>query len=110
MVHGQACAYGLPAVLRLIAPAVPDKVKTIGTILGESFTGDETSEKIGEKTAAAYAEFARSVGLPDAPVFGLDEERYFELADKIVNEPFAGLSPVNVDKAVALKLLKESLS
>ena len=110
MVHGQACAYGLPAVLRLIASAVPDKIKTIGTILGATFTGEETAKKIGEKTAAAYAEFASSVGLPDTPVFGLDEERYCELADKIVNEPFAGLTPVKVDKAAALKLLKESLT
>lgn len=60
IIHGQACAYGLPSVLRLIAPSVPDKVKTIGQILGAEFADNELAEEIGEKTAKAYIFFAKS--------------------------------------------------
>ena len=48
------------------------------------------------------------MGLPDIPKFDLSEERIDEMAEKIVNEPFARLSPVKVDKAAAMKIIKES--
>lgn len=108
IIHGQACAYGLPSVLRLIAPSVPDKVKRIGEILGAKFSGKESAQEIGDRTAAAYIAFVKLVGLPDIPKFDLSEERIDEMAEKIVNEPFARLSPVKVDKAAAMKIIKES--
>lgn len=109
LIHGQACAYGLPTVLRLIADAVPEKVKKIGEILGAFYTGQEKSEEIGEKAASAYLEFVKKVGLPDVPEFTMTPEKLTELAEKIVSEPFAGLTPVKIDRPEALKILQESL-
>ena len=110
IVHGQACAYGLPSVLRLISSAVPEKVKKIGEILGAGFDGNESNEEIGNKTAEAYIKFTKEVGLPPVKDFGLTEKDFDDLAEKIVKEPFAGLTPVKVDKQAALKLLKEAFA
>lgn len=109
IIHGQACAYGLPSVLRLISSAVPEKVKRIGEILGAVFTGEESAEEIGFITAESYIRFTESVGLPEPPEQNISEEYLNELANKIVSEPFAGLTPVKIDKEQALKILKESL-
>ena len=110
IVHGQACAYGLPSVLKLISSAVPEKVKKIGEILGAGFDGNESNEEIGNKTAEAYIKFTKEVGLPPVKDFGLTEKDFDDLAEKIVKEPFAGLTPVKVDKQAALKLLKEAFA
>lgn len=107
IVHGNACSYGLPGVLRLIAPAVPAKVQRIGEIVGATYTGTETPEEIGEKAAEAYKAFAASVGFDRAPI-AVDDALYEQMAEGIVNEAFAGFTPVPVTKDVALTLLKET--
>ena len=56
--HGACCAYSLPVVLEKISSALPEKVKSIGKILGASFDGTETAQQIGEKTAEYYKKFA----------------------------------------------------
>lgn len=43
--------------METIAPAVPEKVKYAGEILGVAFTGNESIAEIGTKTAAAYRNF-----------------------------------------------------
>lgn len=108
--HGAACAYGTPAVLKAIAPAVPKKVEKIGKILGAGFTGSETPEEIGEIAASAYRLFVESIELEPVADFGLDAAKVDEIADAVVGEAFAPLAPVKVDKALAEKMVKEALN
>ena len=75
IVHGSACSYGLPPVLKHMAPAVPDKVKRIGMILGAEFDGSETPEQIGRKAADAYIAFRDGLGMPPVTEAGIYAQR-----------------------------------
>ncbi|MCD8091030.1 MAG: iron-containing alcohol dehydrogenase [Clostridiales bacterium] len=111
IVHGAACAYGLPSVIKLISPACIDKILKIGKILGCDFEGDETAEEIADKTSEAYKNFCyNTLGL--IPVNKLTLPKYSKehLAELISAEPFAGFSPVKVDKSTAMQLLTEIFS
>ncbi len=109
VVHGSACSYSLPPVLRHMAPAVPEKVKRIGMILGAKFEGTETPEQIGDKSAAAYIAFRDSLGMPSVKELDIHVDDIDALAELVVHEPFAQLTPVPVDHASAVKMLREML-
>ena len=109
IVHGSACSYGLPPVLRHMAPAVPEKVKRIGMILGAKFEGAETPEQIGDKSAAAYIAFRDSLGMPSVKELDIHVDDIDALAELVVHEPFAQLTPAPVDHASAVKMLREML-
>lgn len=100
--HGYACAYGLPAVLRFVAPVVPEKIRTVAAILGTTVTSGDPAV-IGEEAAGAYERFVYgTLGLP-APSFS--REDVLALAADVCTEPLASLSPRPVGQAEALYLL-----
>lgn len=106
--HGACCAYSLPVVLEKISSAMPDKVKDIGKILGAEFDGTENNEEIGKKTALAYKKFAyETVGVKAIKEYIAEEPKREILADNIVKEPLAALSPLKVTKELALDMLDE---
>lgn len=107
--HGLACAYGFPSMVKFISEATPNKVKNIGKILGAKFIGNETNYEIGEITARAYIEFTESLGLKPIKDYNLDLTNIDILVESIVNEPFAGLSPLKVTKESAELMIKETL-
>lgn len=109
LIHGAACAYGLPGVLKYMSPAVPGKVKRIGQYLGAEFTGSETPAEIGEKAAEAYKAFCAKLGLTPVTEENLGPVDLDLLAELVVHEPFAQLTPVPVDHAAAKALLAEML-
>lgn len=107
-VHGEAVAYALPAVLRLVAPVYPKKVKEIGKILDAQFTGQETPEEIAEITVKAYKHFRDEVvGLHPFSDYGISNDELVKNAEEIVNERFAGNTPVKLTKENVLKLLED---
>ena len=106
-VHGEAVAYALPAVLKLVAPVKPKKVKEIGKILGAKFSGNETPEEIAETTVKAYKHFRdEMVGLHSFSDYGISNEELEKNAEEIVNERFAGNTPVKLTKENVSELLK----
>ena len=107
IVHGAACAYGMPAVLKLIATATPEKVKYIGEVLGAKYAGSESDEEIGSKAAEAYLKFVSDLKLPEKQFGKIDEEEFELLVDAVVNETFAGFSPVEINEKTASRLLRE---
>jgi len=110
LVHGAACAYGFPAMIKHIAPACETKVKKIGKILGAKFNGTESAEEIGNITANAYRIFRDEVlKLKPISEHKLDYSNIDEIEDAVVNEPFAGLCPVQVTKNAVSVMLKEAL-
>jgi alcohol dehydrogenase class IV len=110
LVHGAACAYGFPAMIKHIAPVSTIKVQKIGEILGAKFNGTESAEEIGKITADAYVIFRDEV-LKLKPIrdYNLDYSNINEVEDALVNEPFAGLCPAKVTKEDAAAMLKEAL-
>ena len=106
--HGACCAYSLPVVLETISAALPEKVKEIGEILGASYNGAESVEEIGKKAAEAYKTFAyETVGVKPVGDYVAETPAFEELADRVVAEPLAGLSPVEITKDVALEMLEK---
>ena len=109
MVHGAACAYGLPGVLELISEACPAKVQKIGEILGAEYTGQESTQEIGQIAAAAYSRFCEKIGLLKIKQYDLDEEQMWDLARQIAGETFAVFSPVSITEERAYGLLEKAL-
>ncbi|ETA74330.1 iron-containing alcohol dehydrogenase [Ligilactobacillus equi] len=107
-VHGEAVAYALPAVLKLVAPVKPQKVKEIGKILGASFNGQESTTEISEITIAAYKHFRdEMVGLHAFSDYGVSQAELVSHAEEIVQERFAGNTPVKLTKDNVTTLLEE---
>lgn len=110
VIHGAACAYGLPYVLKEIVVAVPQKVKKIGEILGAQFNGDEKPDEIAKKSAEAYIAFTKRLGLKDISEWNIEVKDFNKLVQEVINEPFAGLTPIKVDEAVASRIIKGALN
>ena len=66
--------------MKLIAPAVPDKVQLIGEALGVAFDGNEAPEEIGEKTAAAIRALMKASKIPTIAEMGFSREKTVEAA------------------------------
>lgn len=111
IIHGAACAYDTSVVLKAISTAVPAKVRKIGELLGAEYTGAENPEEIGVKAAQAYQAFVKRLKLDPIQVdsSSIDDTLLAELVQSVVNEPFAGLTPVKIEEALAEKMLREIL-
>ncbi len=106
--HGACCAYSLPVVLEKISSVLPEKVKTIGKILGVSYDETENAEEIGKKTAEYYKKFAYdTVGVKPVKDYITDVTKVDGLAERVAVEPLAALSPVNITKEIAMEMLKK---
>ncbi len=106
--HGAACAYAFPAMLRFIAPAVPEKVKKVGEILGVSYDGTESIEEIAGKACSAYETFRDDVvGLKPLSDYNINPADAVALAPQIVAECFAPLTPRPVTEEDAKVMLSE---
>lgn len=106
-VHGEAVAYALPAVLKLVAPVEPKKVKEIGKILDAHFAGNETPEEIADITVKAYKHFRdEMVGLHPFADYGVSNDELATNADEVLHERFAGNTPVKLTKENVTELLK----
>lgn len=107
--HGMACAYFAPYVIEFNAPAVPEETKTIGEILGVDFSGSETPEEIGTKTAAALTEFIYDkCKLPSIKTFNYDESKFDEIAGVCEVEFFQMFNPRKMTKADCLDIIERA--
>ena len=105
--HGMACAYALPGTLLYTAQAEPKKVKEIGLILGAEYPEDPTDLEIGEITAEKFKWFRDDViGLDSFEKFNISREELISNAEKVVEERFAGNSPMKITLDLAKNLLK----
>ncbi|MCQ2070813.1 MAG: iron-containing alcohol dehydrogenase [archaeon] len=105
--HGAACAYAAPATIRFIAPAVPEKMKKVGQILGVAFDGTETPEQIGAKVSARYVEFRDAMNLKPLTDYEITKEAAVALAKDVSVECFAPLTPRKVTEEAAAQMLAE---
>lgn len=105
--HGMACAYALPGTLLYTAQANPKKVREIGLILGAEYPADPTDLEIGEITAEKFKWFRDEVvGMDPLEKFNVSRESLIANAQKVVEERFAGNSPMKITLDLAKNLLK----
>lgn len=92
--HGEACAYATPWLLEFNAPALPEKVRWVGELVGGRFTGKETPEEIGAITRDAFIRFRDEVlRLPPASRYNPDKSLFPTVAQGIVDEMFQMFQP-----------------
>ena len=102
--HGLNCAWGNPELMKLIAPAVPDKVQIVGEALGVRFFGTETPEEIGEKTAAAVRTLMHACKIPSLASMGFTREAVIAAAPIACESGLRFVCPVEVTEEKAAEM------
>ena len=74
--HGMNCVWVSPELMNACANVVPREVSVVGEALGVQFTGQETPEEIGAKTAEAIRSLMHSVGLKSPKEMGFDRDTF----------------------------------
>ena len=109
--HGAGCAIADPYVFEYNAPAIPEKTKKIGELLGAKFTGDETPEEIGEITRKAYIKFRDiDVGMKPISEFGVDKSMIGEIADICDGDVFIQINPRPMNRDDIAAVLEKMLA
>lgn len=94
--HGLNCAWGVPELMKLIAPAVPEKVRPIGEALGAELDCGDSAECIGEKTAAAIRALMKKCGIPSISEKGFSREATVAAAAIAFESPLRFACPVEI--------------
>jgi len=110
VIHGAACSYGFPPMIKEVANVLPQKVRKIGEILGAEFTGNETEKEIGEKTAKAYIAFRDSLGLKPIASWNINLEDPKALAKQIASEATNAFAPFEVSEEMCQRIVNEMFS
>ena len=106
--HGEACAYATPWLLEFNAPALPEKVRWVGELVGGKFTGRETPEEIGAITRDAFIRFRDEVlQLPPASRYNPDQSIFPTVAQGIVDEMFQMFQPRPMSVQDAMDILEK---
>ncbi|MCQ4636207.1 iron-containing alcohol dehydrogenase [Anaerovorax odorimutans] len=85
--HGVACAIALPFSIKDNVHAMPEKVKTIGEIMGLEIPDDMDIDDLGTLVAAAVEKLAEDVGIPNLKELGADPELIQTVAEAVKSEP-----------------------
>ena len=108
ILHGEACAYATPWLLEFNAPALPEKVRWVGELVGGKFTGRETPEEIGAITRDAFIRFRDEVlQLPPASRYNPDKSIFPTVAQGIVDEMFQMFQPRPMSVQDAMDILEK---
>lgn len=105
--HGYNCAVALPPAMKLVAPALPDKMRVIAVAMNVPLTGNETGEELGTLVADSIRKLMRSVEIKPLKAMGFAREDVLALAPDVVSNHLASYCPVKVTEDVARSLLAE---
>ena len=103
--HGLNCALALPCTMEFVAPAVPEKMRTIANAMELSLTGNETGEELGKAVAEGIWKMMRSMDMPSLKAMGYSREKVISFASDVAASHLSGYSPVPVTEEVAAELL-----
>lgn len=107
--HGAACAYTLPTLFKMIAQIFPEKVAYIGRVLGAIVEAEDAPEIVGKKTAKAFSDFTQSLQLKNFDFPEINQKLLDDLAVKVVTEPLAAFSLIEINERVAREMLVDIL-
>lgn len=104
--HGLNCAWGDPELIKIVAPAVPDKVRLIGGAMG--LEGLEALEPgaLGEAVAAAVRDLMRRCGIRSPKEMGFDRERLVSGASLAFESGLKFNCPVEISMETAQKAME----
>jgi len=105
--HGLGCAIALPEALALVAPALPDKMRTIALAMGLPLHGGESGEALGKLVADGIRRMMRDMDMKSLREMGYSREKVISFAPDVAASHLCGHCPVKVDVNVAEKLLAD---
>jgi 1,3-propanediol dehydrogenase len=103
--HGLGCALALPETLALVAPAVPERMRTIAAAMELPLRGDETGERLGHLVADALRDMMRSMDMRPLSALGYSRGDVTALAGDVVENHLSEYCPVDITREAAEKLL-----
>ncbi|NLM20406.1 MAG: iron-containing alcohol dehydrogenase [Peptococcaceae bacterium] len=87
--HGIACGITLPEALQYLAPAIPDRIKTVAQLLGADVPEDAGSEEIGQIAYTTVRNLYDDIGMPKLKDLVKSKEELAAAVPKIMDySPF----------------------
>ncbi|NLA87853.1 MAG: iron-containing alcohol dehydrogenase [Clostridiales bacterium] len=105
--HGYNCGSCLPAAMKVIAPAVPEKMAVIADALGIKLSGNETGEQLGDLVADKIRELMRTVGVKSLKEMGFKREDVLSFVPDVVSNHLSTYCPVEITEDVAREILAD---
>lgn len=105
--HGYNCGVSLPTAMKIVAPAVPEKMRVIAEALGLNLASGETGEKLGEAVAGKIRDLMRAVEVNSLKEMGIARKDVLSLASDIVSNHLSGYCPVKITEEKACEILAD---
>ena len=105
--HGYNCGICLPSAMKLIAPAVPEKMRVIAEALGVALTGGESGEALGNLVAGKIRELMRAVGIKSLKEMGFKREDVVSFVPDVTSSHLSTYCPVKIDDDTAREILAD---
>lgn len=105
--HGYNCGICLPAAMKVIAPAVPEKMAVIADALGVNLIGNETGAQLGDLVAGKMRQLMRAVGLKSLKEMGFKREDVLSFVPDVVSNHLSSYCPVQITEDVARDVLAD---
>jgi alcohol dehydrogenase len=103
--HGYNCGICLPTAMKVIAPAVPEKMRVIADALDIRLSGKETGEHLGDLVADKIREIMRAVNLKSLKEMGFKREDVLSFVPDVVANHLSSYCPVQITDDVAYSIL-----
>lgn len=99
--HGYNCGICLPSTMKLVAPAMPEKMRVIADAMGLPLTGTESGEDLGDMVAGKIHEIMRAVNIKSLKEMGFERQKVLSFVPDILANHLSGYCPVKVTEEVA---------
>ena len=103
--HGLGCALALPETMALVAPAVPDRMRTIAKAMGLPLAGGESGEQLGRIVADGIRAIMRKTDMQSLKEMGYEREKVLSFVPDVVVSHLSQNCPVTIDEKTAANLL-----
>jgi len=103
--HGLGCALALPEALALVAPVVPDRMRTVALAMGLPLSGNESGEALGKMVADGIRKMMREMNMKSLSEIGYSRDKVIGFAPEVAASHLCGHSPLKIDISIAEKLL-----
>nr|WP_092072120.1 iron-containing alcohol dehydrogenase [Dendrosporobacter quercicolus]NSL48664.1 iron-containing alcohol dehydrogenase [Dendrosporobacter quercicolus DSM 1736]SDM36927.1 Alcohol dehydrogenase, class IV [Dendrosporobacter quercicolus] len=97
--HGIVCALALPEVMKYAADINRWKVKIVGDAMGIRFSGQESSQEVGELVAQGIREFAKQFNIKSFAALGIAREELLAVTPLVFNDACYNFVPKELTNA-----------
>ncbi len=105
--HGYNCGICLPAAVKVIAPAVPEKLRVIAAAFGLTLSGSESGEQLGILVSGKIYEIMRAVNIKSLKELGFKREVVLSFVPDVVSSHLSSYCPVQITESVAQGILAD---